>query len=75
MKPRIQIHEHEVWVGSVRVDASAHRRVCGILTDPKGRERVYYSRGGDSTLSCLAARFRAWIRKTKAVCKNPKGPT
>lgn len=71
-KPRIEVHEHEIWVGNVVVDVSTHRRICGILTDPKGRKRVYYSKGGDSTLSCLETRFKHWIRKTKATCKNPK---
>lgn len=64
-KSSIQVHEHEVWQNDRQ-----HRRVCGVLGD-----RVYYSRGGDSTLSCKIARFRTWVRSTKAVCVNPRAPT
>lgn len=66
-KPKVEVKEHEVWCGE-----RTHRRVCGILPDPQGKPRVYYSNGGDTTLSCSITRFRTWVRQTKASCVNKR---
>jgi hypothetical protein len=58
--PPVELHDNEVWVGM-----DNHRRICGLLAD-----RVYYSRGGDSTLSCRMKTFLRWIKAQQATLVN-----